>query len=169
MPTTEAQYQEFCNYIDQNQESLKKHLGEWVSIRSVSTNDSCRPLVFKMLEVAKEEFVQLGADMRLVDNPLPPTFGRNGEELPYPPMLLGTYPPVPDPNKKTFLRVGILKFFFFYFLYENFVGLKFFEIPLFSILRPSRCPTCSKKRRLGLGSLDFRRKRRKTLWPGFHR
>merc|ERR1739847_251753 len=58
------------------------------------------------MQTAKGEFEALGAQMELVPNPRGKEFFPDGTEVDYPPILLGTYPAVPNPNKKTILLYG---------------------------------------------------------------
>ena len=43
-----------------------------------------------------------------IENPLGMQIGPDGTSVPYPPILLGQYPPVLDPKKKTILIYGHL-------------------------------------------------------------
>lgn len=108
MPTTDAQYTSFFDLIDNEKPELISLLSEWVAVKSISTNFSCRPHVVKMVEIAEKLFSTLGAKMFTVANPLKSQFSPDGDEIPLPPILLGTYPEVPCPDKKTLLIYGHL-------------------------------------------------------------
>ena len=107
--TIPEKYQKFYSKIDENQHNFINHLAEWVAINDVSTNLSCRDKVLEMVEIAKREFQNiLGAKMWTVDNPLGMQTGSDGTMVPYPPILLGQYPPELDKSKKTILIYGHL-------------------------------------------------------------
>lgn len=101
-------YQKFYSLVDEQQKTFINHLAEWVAINDVSTNLSCRDKVLEMVQIAKKEYEELGAKMWTVENPKGMQIGPNGEEVPYPPILLGQYPPKLDEKKKTILIYGHL-------------------------------------------------------------
>jgi len=108
MPTSQDQYDAFFKHIDSTKDFCIQLLKEWVAIKSVSTNAKCRPEVVRMVQIAEELYTTIGAKMWQVDNPLKSHFSPDGDEIPYPPILLGHYPAEFDKNKKTMLIYGHL-------------------------------------------------------------
>merc|ERR1712226_551867 len=83
-----------------------EHLRQWVEIPSISCQADTRPEVFRQLELSMKQFQEAGAECRMVDNPCGMQVTPDGEEIPYPPIIPGTYPKVFDPKKKTILLYG---------------------------------------------------------------
>ena len=106
--TIPATYQKFYDLVDKQQENFIKHLADWVAINDVSTNLACRDKVLEMVDLAQKQYEELGAKMWKIENPLGMQIGPDGTSVPYPPILLGQYPPVLDPKKKTILIYGHL-------------------------------------------------------------
>ena len=99
-------FDSFFKGIENGQKRQIDRLSKWVAIESVSADPSRRDECFKMIKVAKEDFESLGAKMEIIDNPCKTEITPDGQELPLPPILLGTYPAVPDADKKTILLYG---------------------------------------------------------------
>jgi len=109
MSWTNGQQEAFFDHVNKNQSEYIQHLRKWVEIPSVSCQSNTRPEVIQMMHQAKAEFIEtLGAKMWLVDNPKGTQYFTDGEQVPYPPVLLGTYPETFDPAKKTILLYGHL-------------------------------------------------------------
>lgn len=98
----------FYEYIDEHKEEYINHLRAWVEIASVSCQADTRELVFRQIELTKKEFEDIGCEMRIVNNPIEKQAFADGTIVNYPPVLLGTYPKVFDPAKKTILLYGHL-------------------------------------------------------------
>lgn len=99
---------EFFKYVDDHKSDYIQHLRKWVEIKSISCQRNTRPEVIRMMEVAKEEFTELGGKMWLEENPLGMQTFPDGETALLPPILLGTYPETFDTAKKTILIYGHL-------------------------------------------------------------
>jgi nonspecific dipeptidase len=94
--------------IDAQKEASIKHLADWVAVKCVSTWLSHRDYVHEMLEIGKKEYEELGAECKIVKNPVGKQIGPDGDEVDYPGIILGKYPKQFDPAKKTILIYGHL-------------------------------------------------------------
>jgi len=110
-PYTEAQEKLFLNEIDEQKAASIKELGEWVAVKSVSSNisTSMRDECHRMLEIGRDVFIKdLGAVMKIHENPCGEQVCPDGSKIKWPGIILGHYPAVPDPKKKTILIYGHL-------------------------------------------------------------
>lgn len=98
----------FIAEIDAQKENSIQLLADWVACQSVSASAAKRDEVHRMLEIGKKAFEDLGAKIDLHPNPRGKQIFPDGDEVDYPGILLGHYPPVADPNKKTILIYGHL-------------------------------------------------------------
>jgi len=87
--------------IDHKKAQWIQRLRDWVEIKSVSCQPETRDEVVRMVEVCKAEYEALGASMEICDNPDGMETFPSGEEVTYPPILLGRYPSEFDPKKKS--------------------------------------------------------------------
>jgi len=94
--------------IDSYKKTMVERLRAWVEIPSVSCQASHRPDVFKMILQAQKEFDALGAKTWIEKNPKGMEMTPDGEEVEYPPIMLGLYPAEPNPAHKTLLLYGHL-------------------------------------------------------------
>ena len=74
---------DFYKFVNDHKSEYIQHLRQWVEIPSVSCQSNTRGEVFRMLDVAKKEFEDLGAKMWMVDNPKGEQFFPDGESVQY--------------------------------------------------------------------------------------
>ncbi|XP_030349958.1 beta-Ala-His dipeptidase [Strigops habroptila] len=101
-PSTSALETKIFQYIDEHQSDYIKDLKEWVAVQSDSVQPDLREEVIRMMALAADRLVALGAIVNLVNlgsHQLP-----DGQDLPLPPVILGEL--VKDPQKPTVCFYG---------------------------------------------------------------
>ncbi|XP_061304903.1 beta-Ala-His dipeptidase [Pezoporus flaviventris] len=101
-PSTPALETEIFQYIDEHQSDYIEDLKEWVAVESDSIQPDLRKEVIRMMALAADRLVALGATVNLVNlgsHQLP-----DGQDLPLPPVILGEL--AEDPQSPTVCFYG---------------------------------------------------------------